>query len=122
MAQQTLNYILLTDPIVPGGFPAFPAINSDPVRETFNPETTPATYSVTLKIFCRDDDYECKRENAAGGGSKSTGSSGKTKNSKGGSKYDDHDDDDGNSKSTKSSRDGESKRTGRSNPSYAFIS
>ena len=122
VAQQTLNYILLTDPIVPGGFPAFPAINSDPVRETFNPETTPATYSVTLKIFCRDDDYECKRENAAGGGSKSTGSSGKTKNSKGGSKYDDHDDDDGNSKSTKSSRDGESKRTGRSNPSYAFIS
>ena len=104
VAQQTLNYVFLLDPPDADGYPA---INPDPVRETFNADTTPATYSVTLKVFCRDDDYECKRENAAGGGSKSTGGSGNTKNSKGG-KYDDHDDDDDNSKSTKSSRDGES--------------
>ena len=120
VAQQTLNYVLLTDPLNEGGYTV---ISPDPVRETFNADTTPATYSMTLKVFCRDDDYECKRENAAGGGgssSKSTGSSGNTKNSKGG-KYDDHDDDDDNGKSTKSSRDGASKRPGRSNPSFVFF-
>ena len=68
VAQQTLNYVLLTDPVDPGGYPA---INPDPVRETFNADTKPATYSVTLEVFCRDDDNECKTENTAGSGSES---------------------------------------------------
>mmetsp|Transcript_4561 Transcript_4561/g.12892 ORF Transcript_4561/g.12892 Transcript_4561/m.12892 type:complete len:359 (-) Transcript_4561:889-1965(-) len=105
VAQQTLNYVLLLDrpdPLVDGGYPA---INPDPVHETFNPDTTPATYSITLKAFCRDNDYECRRKNGSGGKTGSTGSTGSTKNSKGGNSGDDD-----KGKSTKSGRDGESQR------------
>ena len=103
VAQQTINYVLLTDPVVDGGYPA---INPNPVGETFNPDTTPATYSITLKAFCRDDDDDCKRKNSSGSGKTkgtgTTGTSGSKKNSKGGKTGDD----DG-GKSTKSGKNGE---------------
>lgn len=103
IAQQTINYVLLTDP--PQG--GYPRIDPDPVRDTFNPDTTPATYSITLKAYCRDDDYDCKRKNSSGGGkSEGTGTtarSGSTKNSKGGNTGDD---DEG--KNSKSGKNGES--------------
>ena len=104
IAQQTINYVLLTDPVVAGGYPK---IDPDPVRETFNPDTTPATYSITLKAYCRDDDYDCKRKNSSGGDKTkitgTTGTSGSKKNSKGGNTGDDN-----GGKSTKSGKNGKS--------------
>jgi len=81
VAQQTINYVLLTDSV------GYPMIDPDPVRETFKPDTTPATYSITLKAYCRDDDYDCKMRNGSGGKTRSTGTtknSGGMKDSKGG--------------------------------------
>jgi len=115
VAQQTINYVQLNYLFDDTGFPVS---DPDPVRETFNPDTTPATYSITLKAYCRDDDYDCKMRNGSGGKTRSTGTtknSGGMKNSKGGNT----DAGDG-EKRSKSGKNGESSAAvrGQNDPFY----